>query len=90
MPTDEIIKTGGTSLPFPGEVLMPLHMVPKGSKLRVHVVGQEGTHSATFHHCDGMYSVSSLDGLPDDGKNLFHLSRQQMMKRCDDDVYELA
>lgn len=63
---------------------MTLQDIPQGSKLFVKTY--EGDEEmveqfATFHHCDGMYSYSTLDS---DSSRAFHLSRFTPMKQVED------
>ena len=57
---------------------MKLHEIPKNSKLIVQT-GDGKDHKATFHHLDGMFSYCTIDDLPKDKYNIFHLGVMEEM-----------
>lgn len=61
---------------------MKLYQIPNGSKLRVTINDEKAPRSAIFHHIDGMYSLCTIDDLPE-GENSFHLSAMEEMKLVD-------
>lgn len=64
---------------------MKLYEIPNESKLQIWGVnGDQKWHKATFHHVDGLYSYCTIDDLPRDAYNVFHLHIGTPMKKVND------
>lgn len=72
---------------------MRLYDLPRDSKLKMKLTlvkngDQETEEVITFHHVDGMYSLCTIDSLPE-GENTMHLSAVSSWKK-DGDYYVLS
>lgn len=62
---------------------MMLHEIPRESKIKVRILGEDHDTFMTFHHLDGMYSYCTTD----DGK-ILHLSVVTPLKKVNN-YYEI-